>query len=334
MARKARICVSGAIHHVTANLVDNRTLLTDEEDKKKFLDLLHNHLTLTGFELLSLNFYQTHYHIVLRINDNPLEALFRGFHSEFARYHNKRHGHKGYFFQGRPKSVVVQDGESAQKLMSYVHTGPIRAGLCKTIEELDAFSDGTHCTVMGTGSSHFPFLKADSVLSLFNNNAGTDPKVLYRESIKQFIKNVQSDKDFFNWIKGSNRNKEDMFDPGYWVIGSQKFVQDAMEKDSLKRARVSKFRIYGWNHDNLAQHVAWVTSVPISELKNRGRLNSLSDARKLYCYFAVKVLHMTTISTALRLDVSRTAVARMVKLGKVIAEKKQLHLPENPLFSN
>ncbi len=327
MARKARICVPGAIHHITANLIDNRTLIADEQDRKKFLDLLQKYLNITGFELLGLNFYKTHYHMVIRINNRPLDNLLRGFHSDYARYHNKRHGHRGYFFQGRPKSLAAQDGLYAQKLLSYVHTGPIRAGFCRTIEELDTFPQGTHSSIMGL--NHFPFLKTESVLSLFTNNS-SDSKTWYSESIRQCMADPQSDKSLFDWLKGSNKDKEDMFDPGYWVIGSRKFVKDAMEKDRLKRARVADFRIIGWDHDNLADYVASITSVSISDLKYRGRLNALSDARKLYCYFAVKVLQMTTISTALRLNISRTAVARLAKLGKTIAEEKMVQFPLSP----
>lgn len=329
MARKARICVPGAIHHITANLIENRTLIIDQLDKKKFLDCLNKYLDLTGFELLSLNLYQTHYHMVLRINNRPLEDLLRGFHSAYARYHNNRYGHRGYFFQGRPKSIVVQDGEFAQKLISYVHTGPIRAGFCKTIEDLDSFAEGTHSSIMGF--QHFPFLKTDSVISLFNNNTNIDPISLYKDSIRQYMESPQSDKDFFNWIKGSNKDKEDMFNPGYWVIGNRKFVQDAMEMDWLRKARVAQYRISGWDHNNLAEYITTVTSVSLADLKYRGRMNSVSDARKLYCYFAIKVLQMTSISTAQWLNISRTAVARLAKLGKVIAEKMQLQLPSNPL---
>ena len=83
-------------------------------------------------------------------------------------YYNEKYGFEGYLFQGRPKSIVVEDGLCAQKLIAYLHTGPTRAGLCKTIEELDQFKDCTHSTVMG--NSYFPNLNIDQILKLYSSD--------------------------------------------------------------------------------------------------------------------------------------------------------------------
>jgi len=139
MARKINICVSGALHHVTAKIVSDKSLYRDDSDKKKFMELLKKYLKITGFVLFSINLYPTHYHMVIRINHNKLEALYRGMHSEYALYYNKRYKRDGYFFQGRPKAIPVEDGEYTQDLLQYTNTGPIRADFCKTLEELDVF---------------------------------------------------------------------------------------------------------------------------------------------------------------------------------------------------
>jgi chromosomal replication initiation ATPase DnaA len=66
--------------------------------------------------------------------------------------------------------------------------------------------------------------------------------------------------------------------------------------------------------------------VSIDDIKRRGRNNAISDARKLYCYFAVTILEMKTISTAERLNVTSTAVCRLARLGKNIAKNKNIEL--------
>jgi len=179
--------------------------------------------------------------------------------------------------------------------------------------------------------NEFPFLKTEDVLSVFDNNTGADPSQLYREFIRKWVENKDCNNDFLKLIKGANQERENMYEPGFWVIGSRKFVKDAIEQDSLKRARVAQHKILGWGHDNLAQYVCSLTSVNIKDIRTRGRMDSISDARKLFCYFAVKVLDMTRIETALKLNVTRTAVAYLARQGEKIALERNIQLPLSPI---
>ncbi len=332
MPRKARLCVPGVLHHVTANVIRNQKFFRDNQDKEKFLNYLRFFLGKTGFVLYSLNLYDSHYHMIIRINHLPLQALYRGLHSAYARYYNKRYGLSGYFFQGRPKTVVVEDGKDSQELMRYINTGPIRAGLCKTLEDLDIFPWGTHSAIMGF--QKFPFLKTENVLDIFKNNTDSDPKALYCEFLRMGIENSQGDQKFIALLKGANKEKEDMHEPGYWVIGSRKFVKETIEQDQLKRIRIAQHRVDGWDYDNLAEFVTSAMMISLADLKKRSRSDPVSDARKLYCYFAISVLDMSYTRAAYKLNVSRSAVARMAKLGKAIAERMDLQLPKIPIFKN
>ena len=185
MARKPRLSVSDVIHHVTSEVIDSRVLFRDSTDKDKFIDLLNKYLAETGFELLGIVFYPQHYEMALRLNDRPMKDLFQRFHSAYARYYNKKHSFEGYLFQGRPKSIPVEDGLYAQLLIAYLHTGPTRAGICKTIEELDNYKDCTHSAVMG--NSRFPNLKIDQIRKLYSSDGNVDPKVIYSKTIKQMM---------------------------------------------------------------------------------------------------------------------------------------------------
>lgn len=325
MARKPRLSIPNKIHFVSAKLLDNRLLFKDSTDKEIFLKYLNDFLNKTGFELLGLNFYLNYYQMVLRINHFSLDALFRGFHSSYARYYNRRHGFDGYLFKGRPKSIAVEDGPYAQEILAFLHTGPIRAGLCKTIEDLDEFKDGTHSAVMG--NTNFPNLKIDQILKLYSSESPIDPKIIYRNTIKQMIENDDMYRKLREMVYASIKEKQNMFKPEYWVFGSSDFKKYALQQDKERRIRMANYKRCGWDHDKLAEFVFSRMKVPIGEIKIRGRMNELSDARKLYCYFAVIVLEMTTLSTAARLNVTQTAVGRMARMGRNIAREKGIELP-------
>jgi len=324
MARKPRLCVSNVIHYVTSKVIDSRVLFCDSTDKDKFIDLLNKFLTSTGFDLLGIAFSPQHYEMALRLNHRPMKELFQGFHSAYARYYNKKHGFEGYLFQGRPRSIPVEDGSYAKQLIAYLHTGPIRAGLCKTIEELNKFKDCTHSAVMG--NSHFPNLKIDQILKLYSSDGIVDPKIIYRKTLQQMMEKCDSFQDFPEMLKASKEDKQSMHKSGYWIIGSPEFIEHALKQDKEKRIRMANHVRTNWDHDRLAEFVFSRFSVSIDDIKRRGRKNELSDARKLYCYFAVTILEMTTLSTAKRLNVTSAAVCRLARQGEKIAKNKGIEL--------
>ena len=324
MARKPRLSVSDVIHHVTSEVIDSRVLFRDSTDKDKFIDLLNKYLAETGFDLLGIVFYPQHYEMALRLNDRPMKDLFQRFHSAYARYYNKKHSFEGYLFQGRPKSIPVEDGLYAQLLIAYLHTGPTRAGICKTIVELDNYKDCTHSAVMG--KSVFPNLKIDQILKLYSSDGNEDPKVIYSKTIKQMMEKCDRFQDFIDMLKASKEDKQSMYESGYWIIGSPKFKKAALKQDKEKRIRMANYVRANWDHNRLAEFVFSRMPVSLNDIKRRGRNNVLSDARKLYCYFAVTVLEMTTLSTAEKINVTSTAVCRLARQGKSIAYNKGIEL--------
>ncbi len=51
----------------------------------------------------------THYHILFRVNENPLGIVMRWLNSKYAMWYRKKNTGRGYLFQDRYKSIVTQD---------------------------------------------------------------------------------------------------------------------------------------------------------------------------------------------------------------------------------
>lgn len=119
-----------------------------------------------------------------------------------------------------------------------------------------------------------------------------------------------------------------MYEPGYWVIGSTKFIRDAIALDRLRKIRVARYKLSGWDHDKLADYVVSIKKIPLQDLKKRGHGDYLSEARKLYCFLATIILDMSSISTANHLNISSTAVLRLARQGKMITEQMKLKFPD------
>jgi len=75
---------------------------------------------------------------------SSLAKFIKDIKQGFTRYYNKRHSREGYFWGGRFKSLIVQNGRSLINLLAYVDLNPIRAGIVKRPEQYRWSSLGYH----------------------------------------------------------------------------------------------------------------------------------------------------------------------------------------------
>jgi hypothetical protein len=67
----------------------------------------------------------------------------------------------------RFKSIATQDQNYIQELVRYVHLNPLRAGICKTLDELNAYPWSGHAALGGEGGKSRAFQETASVLKRF-----------------------------------------------------------------------------------------------------------------------------------------------------------------------
>jgi REP element-mobilizing transposase RayT len=73
-----------------------------------------------------------------------LSEYIREIKVRFARFYNKRHGRRGYFWGDRFKSVIVENGETLINCLAYIDLNPVRAGLVSRPEDYRWNSIGYH----------------------------------------------------------------------------------------------------------------------------------------------------------------------------------------------
>ena len=135
MARPLRIEFAGAVYHVTSRGNGRQRIFFDDQDNRKFLELLgktieHFHWICHAFCLMV-----NHYHLMI---ETPEANLSKGMHhlnASFCQSHNKRHDTVGHLFQGRFKSIVVDRESYLLELARYVVLNPVRAGMVAHPEE-------------------------------------------------------------------------------------------------------------------------------------------------------------------------------------------------------
>jgi hypothetical protein len=100
----------------------------------------------------------------LREKLSNLSEFIREIKVAFARYYNRRHNRRGYFWGDRFKSVIVDKGETLVNCLAYIDLNPLRAGLVDRPEDYRWNSLGYHLQTENKDR----FLSTDFGLKEFN----------------------------------------------------------------------------------------------------------------------------------------------------------------------
>jgi len=105
----------------------------------------------------------------------------------YTRRFNNRHGRSGHLFQGRFKSILVENESYAVELSCYIHRNPLRAGMVKRLMDYKWSSYPAYVYRRKAPE----WLKMDVVLSIFS---GPDPRKAYREKVQRY---AEEEKDLW-----------------------------------------------------------------------------------------------------------------------------------------
>jgi len=200
MPRISRLIIAEekAVYHVMSRTALDGFPLKDVE-KDFMLDLIKRFSALYFTETLGFCLMGNHFHLLVKMipesnfTDKGIQKRFETFYggsrefaegqipywreklsslSEFvreikvgfARYYNRRHNRRGYFWGDRFKSVIVDKGETLVNCLAYIDLNPLRAGIVDRPEDYRWNSLGYHIQTENKDQ----FLSTDFGLKEFN----------------------------------------------------------------------------------------------------------------------------------------------------------------------
>jgi len=189
MPRISRLIISEekAVYHVMSRTALDGFPLKDVE-KDILLDLIKRFSALYFTEILGFCIMGNHFHLLVKMipenyfTDEDIQKRFEAFYGDrrkfaegqipywrqklsslselvreikvgFARYYNRRHNRRGYFWGDRFKSVIVDKGETLVNCLAYIDLNPLRAGLVDRPEDYRWNSLGYHLQTLN--KDHF-----------------------------------------------------------------------------------------------------------------------------------------------------------------------------------
>ena len=127
--RRARVTYNGAFHHAVNRGYDGKAIFSNIEEKELFLELLGKNAKELRIRVLAYCLMDNHYHLILENSSGRMADFFKQLNGQFASIYRKRNGGRGYVFQDRYKSMLIQDDSYLLLAIAYVLNNPVRASV-------------------------------------------------------------------------------------------------------------------------------------------------------------------------------------------------------------
>lgn len=331
MPRLGRLHIPGGCYHVMGRGLERRRVFDSESDKKDFLERLGSCLAESQSQCLAWSMMSNHYHLLIRVGSEPLSQLISPLLGGYAGAYNRRHRRSGYVFQNRYKSILCDADSYLLALVRYIHLNPYKAKLVKTLSELDRYRWTGHSGLLGRHEQSWQ--ATDAVLSLFAVRLKT-ARQRYRHYIEQGMKANCMDlsgggliRSYGGWQNVVQFRRDHELRLGdERILGDSDFVERALREDELQMERRTQLERSGWDLETLIERVCQSFELEMERLKDKGRLNEVSMAKALICYWGVRQLGVKTSTLASRLGISQPAVSKSVKRGAEYCREKGLKM--------
>jgi REP element-mobilizing transposase RayT len=312
MPRTARIDIPGLLQHVIVRGIEQRDIFQGDNDRRLFLERLCKLLAETGTDCLAWALMSNHFHLLLCPRVTKLSVFMRRLLTGYAIVFNLQHKRSGHLFQNRYKSITCQEDPYLLELVRYIHLNPLRAGLVKTIDELDTYRWCGHAVLMGM--QEFSGQSIDQVMLFFGQKMKS-ARQKYREFVLDGINHGHREDLVGGGLRRSqgirNSGERDAYDER--ILGNGEFVKSLWRETETYEVPVPKISIEG-----ILQRAAEMLDVKVELLRQRNRIKELVDMRAAVCYLAVRVCNFSGVAVAGALNMTRSGVSVAIKRGDVI----------------
>jgi REP element-mobilizing transposase RayT len=95
----------------------------------EFIEFLGFSSRLYGIRLIAYCLMTNHYHLLLQNSSGRLSEFMKHLNSRWARKFRNSEGGKGYLFESRFKSTLVEEEDYLEAVFCYILLNPVRAGI-------------------------------------------------------------------------------------------------------------------------------------------------------------------------------------------------------------
>jgi putative transposase len=180
MTRQWRIEYAGAIYHVLSRGNGGQDIFRSEDDRYLFLDLLGELVERFDIDVHAYVLMGNHYHLLLKTKVANLSRAMQWFGTSYTRKFNLKNRTGGHLFQGRFKSIIIENDSYLLRLSCYIHRNPVRAGM---VERLADYAWSSYLPYAYKNTKTPSWLTTESILKQLS---GQDQRKAYRKMVQQY----------------------------------------------------------------------------------------------------------------------------------------------------
>jgi putative transposase len=260
-----------------------------------------------------------HVHLLVKSGKQGISNVMRKQLTWYAQYYNRRHKRSGHLFENRYKSVLCDEDNYLLALIRYIHLNPLRAGIVKTIEELDRYPWSGHSAV--TGKRECAWMDVDYVLTQFG-----DTKRKARNEYRGFEEEgvgmgrqpvltggglIRSKGGWSQVVSARRSNRKEEYDER--ILGSGDFINTILKEAEEKTLLQLKLRRAGKTLSKILDQECDKSQISPKELKGGSRRREVSALRIKIARRGLDELGLSLAEIARHVGVSTSGIARAVK---------------------
>lgn len=195
MPRKSRKLLDGKICHHIVQGINKEYIFKEDEDKKKYLNLLRKYYKDYEIDIICYCIMDNHAHLILySANIENISTFMRKVNSIYAMYYNKKYDRVGYVFRNRFKSILILTREQLYVCIKYIHMNPVKANIVKNEDKYKYSSYNDYLNKSGFLNQqilNFLFLKPKNYIEKFKSIPYKDIydyKVILKDILDNFLR--------------------------------------------------------------------------------------------------------------------------------------------------
>lgn len=319
MPRQARLDIPGALHHIMVRGNDRAKIFRDDQDRVKFLARLGKTVEEARCAVYAWVLMDNHIHLLFRSGKKGISSVMRKVLTWYAIYHNRRHRRTGHLFENRYKSILCEEDRYLLALIQYIHLNPVRAGIVKTIVELDRYPWSGHSAVMG--KSDCAWMDVDNVLLQFS-----DAKRRARNAYRKFVEEgfqmgkkpeltggglVRSKGGWSQVLSARRRGQREEYDER--ILGSGDFVNAILKEAEEKQLHQLKHKRAGRTIVNIIGEECKKQNISAHEIQAGIRRQKVSETRAAIAFRGREELGLSAAEMARYLGVNTSSIVRALE---------------------
>jgi REP element-mobilizing transposase RayT len=260
MARKLRLHYAGAVYHVMSRGDHLEPVFLEETDRRQFVSTLGESCGKTDWQIHAYCLMSNHFHLVVETPKANLADGMKWLLGTYTARFNRRHRLFGHLFSGRYKSLLVdQSGNGYFKTVcDYVHLNPVRAGLVRAEEPLQAFEWSSYGQYGSRPAQRVPWLRVDRLLGEMgigaDSPAGRREFVRRMEASRGMEMSAEYNKIRRGWCYGEEAFRRELLLQASQQMGEHHYGHERKESAEDKAARLvaAGLQAAGWQESDLA----------------------------------------------------------------------------------